>query len=108
LELNNLLNKIISQSKYMMIIKPIELTPKKLSSLTTTAIILITLMILIFMSLFLYKNFYQTITQTKEIVILRKKVAVDTVNIEKFNIIMEKIAKKITLNKLKNIASPFH
>lgn len=92
----------------MMIIKPIELTPKKLSSLTTTAIILITLMILIFMSLFLYKNFYQTITQTKEIVILRKKVAVDTVNIEKFNIIMEKIAKKITLNKLKNIASPFH
>jgi hypothetical protein len=91
-----------------MIIKPIELTPKKLSSLTTTAIILITLMILIFMSLFLYKNFYQTITQTKEIVILRKKVAVDTVNIEKFNIIMEKIAKKITLNKLKNIASPFH
>jgi hypothetical protein len=91
-----------------MIIKPIELTPKKLSSLTTTAIILITLMILIFMSLFLYKNFYQTITQTKEIVILRKKVAVDTVNIEKFNIIMEKIAKKITLNKLKSIASPFH
>ncbi|MFA5359415.1 MAG: hypothetical protein WC349_00435 [Patescibacteria group bacterium] len=92
----------------MKIIKPIKLTPKKLSSLTATAIILITLMILICMSLFLYKNFYQTITQSKEIIILREKVAIDTVNIEKFNIIMEKIEKKITPDTPKNITSPFH
>ena len=91
----------------MMKIKPLKLTPKKLSSLTTTAVILVTLMILICMSLFLYKNFYQTITQSKEILILREKVAIDTVNIEKFNIIMEKIAKKIAPNKLENIVNPF-
>lgn len=92
----------------MKIIKPIKITPKKLSSLTTMGIILMTLLILICMSLFLYKNFYQTITQSKEIIILREKVAVDTVNIEKFNIIMSKIEKKTTFNKTENITSPFH
>jgi len=91
----------------MMMIKTIKLTPKKLSSLTATAIIFITLTTLIFVSLFLYKNFYQTITQTKEIIILREKVAIDTVNIEKFNIIINKLAEKIAPNELKNIVSPF-
>lgn len=88
--------------------KPIKLTPKKLSSLTTTAIIIITLIILIFVSLFLYKNFYQTITQTKEIIILREKVAIDTINIEKFNILMDKLTKKAAPSELKNITSPFY
>jgi len=87
--------------------KPIKLTPKKLSSLTATIIILITSIILIFISLFLYKNFYQTITQTKEIIILREKVAVDTVNMAKFNIIIDKLTKKTKLGVLKNIVSPF-
>lgn len=91
----------------MITIKPLKLTPKKLSSLTATAIIFITLIVLIFVSLFLYKNFYQTITQTKEILILREKVAIDTVNMEKFNIIMNKLAEKTTPYELKNIISPF-
>lgn len=88
-------------------IKPIKLTPRKLSSLTTTAIIVITLVILIFVSTFLYKNFYQTITETKEIMILREKVAIDTVNMAKFNIIMNKLAEKTKPNELINIISPF-
>ncbi len=91
----------------MIIIKTIKLTSKKLSGLTATAIILITLIILISVSLFLYKNFYQTITQTKEIIILREKVAIDTVNMEKFNIIMNKLSEKTTPQELKNIISPF-
>jgi len=92
----------------MIIIKPIKLTPKKLSSLTATVIILITLIILIFVSSFLYKNFYQTITQTKEIIMLREKVAIDTVDMKKFNLIMDKLTKKTTLNyELKNIINPF-
>jgi len=88
-------------------IKPIKLTPKKLSSLTAMAVILITLTILIIVSLFLYKNFYQTITQSKEIIILREKVAIDTVNMEKFNIIINKLTEKTTPQELKNIISPF-
>lgn len=91
----------------MMTIKPKKLTPKKLTGLTAAAIIFITLIILIFLSLFLYKNFYQTITQTKKIIILRKKTAADTVNLEKFNIIMDKLAAKNKPNELKNIISPF-
>lgn len=90
-----------------MTIKPIKLIPKKLSGLTTTAIIFITLVIIISLSLFLYKNFYQAITQTKEIIILREKVALDAVNLEKFNIIMNKLAAKTKPNELKNIISPF-
>ncbi|MDD4272067.1 MAG: hypothetical protein PHF50_04685 [Patescibacteria group bacterium] len=91
----------------MITIKPIKLTPKRLSSLTATIIILITLLILILVSLFLYKNFYQTITQTKQIMILREKVAVDTVNMEKFNIIMDKITKKTLPHELTTVISPF-
>lgn len=90
-----------------MTIKLIKLIPKKLSGLTTTAIIFITLVIIISLSLFLYKNFYQAITQTKEIIILREKVALDAVNLEKFNIIMNKLAAKTRPNELKNIISPF-
>lgn len=90
-----------------MAIKPIKLTPKKLSSLTATAIILITLIILTVLSLFLYKNFYEAITQTKEIIILRQKVATDAVDLEKFNIIINKLAEKTKSYELKNIKSPF-
>lgn len=72
-----------------------------------TAIIFIILIILIFVSLFLYKNFYQTITQTKEILLLRQKVAMDTVDMEKFNVIMDRLTKKTMPKELKNIISPF-
>lgn len=91
----------------MTIIKPIKLTPKKLSGLTTAAIIFVTLIILISTSLFLYKNFYQAITQTKKIIILTEKVAVDAVNLEKFNVIMDKLEKKTSPRELKNVKSPF-
>jgi hypothetical protein len=90
-----------------MIKKQIKLTPKKLSSLMATAIIFITLIILIFVSLFLYKNFYQTITQTKEILLLRQKVATDTVDMKKFNVIIDRLTKKTMPKELKNIISPF-
>lgn len=90
-----------------MTIKPIKLTPKKLSGLTATAIILITLTILIFMSLFLYKNFYQAITQTKEILILREKVTVETVDLEKFNLIINKLGEKTRPREFKNVKNPF-
>ncbi|MBI4779233.1 hypothetical protein HY797_02160 [Candidatus Falkowbacteria bacterium] len=91
----------------MAIIKPIKLTPKKLSGLTATVIIFITLIILIIISLFLYKNFYQTITQTKEIIILKEKVATNAVNMEKFNAIINKLAEKTKPGELKNIINPF-
>jgi len=91
----------------MIIKKPIKITAKKLSSLTAVSIILIILIILVFISLFLYKNFYQTITQSKEILILQKKVAVDTINMQKFDLIMDRLTKKTAPKELINIISPF-
>jgi len=91
----------------MFIKQQLKLTPKKISSWLTLVIIILTLIILIFISLFLYKNFYQTITQAKEILILREKVALDTVNMEKFNLIIDKLAKKTAPKQLGNIISPF-
>lgn len=87
--------------------KTIKLTPKKISSLVTTAIILVVLIIIIFISCFLYKNFYQAITETREIIILREKVVLDMVNMEKFNTIIDRLNKKTAIKEFKNIANPF-
>lgn len=88
-------------------IAQIKLTRKKLSGIAAAFIISVTLIVLIFISLFLYKNFYQTITQAKEILILKEKVAIDMVDMEKFNIIMDKLEEKTKPAEFKNIISPF-
>ncbi|MFH1255377.1 MAG: hypothetical protein V1667_02835 [bacterium] len=90
-----------------MAIAKIKLTRKKLSSLAAAVIISAASAILIFISLFLYKNFYQTITQTKEILILKEKVAVDMVDMEKFNMIIKKLEEKTKPGEFQNIISPF-
>ncbi len=91
----------------MKIKKPIKLTPKKISSWVTTIIIVFTLVAMVFVSIFLYKNFYQSITETKEILILREKVVLDMVNMEKFNLIINRLTQKTAPQELKNITSPF-
>lgn len=88
--------------------KQINLTPKKISRWLTAIIIFLTIIILILISIFLYKNFYQTITQTKEILILQGKVTPYAVDMEKFNLIMDRLTKKTLPKKLDNIISPFH
>ncbi|GEM_PF-1354629 len=73
------------------------------SVLTTIA----TIVAIIAVSSFLYKNFYQTITQSEEILILRQKVAPLTVDMDKFNKIMAKIEKKKKIRELGAINDPF-
>jgi hypothetical protein len=90
-----------------MIKKNIELTPKKLSGLTAGVIVVMTIIVSALISSFLYKNFYQTITGSREIIILREKVAIDTVNLEKFNLVIDKLIKKTKAKELNNIISPF-
>lgn len=72
---------------------------------------LITVLIIVsvvgYLSLFLYKNFYQVITQSEEILALQKKVAIDTVDIEKFNEVIKKIKEKTKLEYLNKINDPF-
>ncbi|MFA6410370.1 MAG: hypothetical protein WCW26_02225, partial [Candidatus Buchananbacteria bacterium] len=45
---------------------------------------------------FLYKNVYQTITQSNEIILLRQEVAPDRINMAKVNSVLESFDKKIS------------
>jgi hypothetical protein len=75
--------------------------------LTVISIIIIALFIL----QFLYKNFYQTISQSQEIIILRQEVAPEAINNEKVNAVLSALNKKISQEniidwkKIKNVFS---
>ncbi|MFH1233466.1 MAG: hypothetical protein V1649_02325 [Patescibacteria group bacterium] len=93
-----------------------ELKIKKITMLTHRTIsrcfygllILFIAIILSYLSLFLYKNFYQTITQAKEIIILKEKVSAETINMNEFNKIIDKLNQKIIPAKIPaNLNNPF-
>ncbi|MFA4940985.1 MAG: hypothetical protein WC582_00070 [Patescibacteria group bacterium] len=60
-----------------------------------SSIIIIGAIVFICASLFLYKNFYQTITRSQEILVLRREVAVEDIDMNKFDEIVKKIEIKI-------------
>jgi uncharacterized membrane protein YqiK len=60
-----------------------------------SSIVIIGAIVFIFASLFLYKNFYQTITRSQEILVLRREVAVEDIDMNKFDEIVKKIEMKI-------------
>jgi len=57
-------------------------------------IIIAVIIVLIQLSFFLYKNLYQAVAQSEEIIILREEVAPDTVNMNKFYSVLEKLNRK--------------
>ncbi len=84
-----------------------KLTPRKIIQLSYVGIIIISIIILFYLFLFLYNNFYQTITQTEEIMKLREKVIVRTINIDKFNEVIKKIEAKIKPREKKQLNDLF-
>lgn len=58
-------------------------------------------LIFIFITLFLYKNFYKTITQAEEVVILQKEVAIEDIDIDHFETIVEKLKEKMEKRSIK-------
>ena len=58
-------------------------------------------------SIFLYKNFYEIITQSRIIVILQEKVAKESVNMKKYEEIMNKLEKKSFSLPLDGLKNPF-
>lgn len=58
-------------------------------------------------TLFLYKNFYQTIAQSEEIIILQGKLSIENVDINKFEKVMEKMEKKTAPRQIREINDPF-
>ncbi|OGY43135.1 MAG: hypothetical protein A3J62_03485 [Candidatus Buchananbacteria bacterium RIFCSPHIGHO2_02_FULL_38_8] len=63
---------------------------------TYILIIIAILLALSWVVYFLYKNIYQTITQSEEIILLKQEVAPDTINMAKVNAVLESINKKTT------------
>ncbi|MDO9399552.1 MAG: hypothetical protein Q7T79_02625 [bacterium] len=85
-----------------------KITFRTISHYLYGLLVIFIIIILSYLSLFLYKNFYQTIIQTKEIPILREKVAKETVNINEFNRVIDKLNQKIILPKITtNLNDPF-
>ena len=63
-----------------------------------------------FLGWFLYRDFYQTITQSKEIIVLRTEVSPHSVNLEQFNTALEALENKVNPQKDINwqeIKNPF-
>lgn len=65
-----------------------------------SSIVIIGVIILIFATLFLYKNFYQTITRSEEILVLRREVAAEDIDMNKFDEIVKKIEAKIQSRRI--------
>jgi hypothetical protein len=47
--------------------------------------------------MFLYKNFYQTIAQSEEVVLLKKEVAPDAINMNKVNAVLGALDQKTAM-----------
>ncbi len=84
-----------------------KITPKRITFWFCFLIIIASLFVFGCISLFLYENFYQTITQSKEILILQKEVVIEAINMKKFEDIMEKIRQKTSLREIERISDPF-
>ena len=87
--------------------KNIKFTSKKIIFWLYASAIILSISALSYNTLFLYKNFYQVITYFEEIIVLREKVAIETVDIKKFNSITEKIKQKTNRRELGKITNPF-
>ncbi|MCK4554353.1 hypothetical protein KAU19_05345 [Candidatus Parcubacteria bacterium] len=84
-----------------------KISPKKITFWFYFLVIIASLFVFGCVSLFLYENFYQTITQSKEILILQEKVAIEAINMKKYDIVMEKIKQKTSLRKIEKFSDPF-
>ncbi len=56
------------------------------------------IIVLTFLGWFLYKDFYQTITQSQQIIVLRSEVSPYTIDVEKFNKALQSLEQKVDKN----------
>lgn len=63
-----------------------------------------------YLGFFLYKNFYQTVAETDEIILLKQEVAPDTLNTQKIDEVLRSLNKKINNTSTpdySNVKNPF-
>jgi uncharacterized membrane protein len=85
----------------------IKLTPQKINQYLYLLIAVIASVATLLITLFLYKNFYKTITQSAAIIILKGKVAPEMIDVNKFNNIIDNLNKKTETRELGEINNPF-
>jgi len=71
-----------------------RITGSKIFLLFYSSLAVICALIFVCSSLFLYKNFYQTIIHAQEVLVLRREVAIDDIDMDKFDQIIKKIELK--------------
>jgi len=62
---------------------------------------------LLFLAIFLYKDFYQTIIYAREVTVLKQEVSIENIDIEKFNKVLKTHNYKITPIIGQIISDPF-
>ncbi|MDX9893289.1 MAG: hypothetical protein RB292_02645 [Patescibacteria group bacterium] len=78
---------------------PYTAAKKFLSTKLIAMIILASFVIVLaFLGWFLYKDFYQTITQSQQIIVLRSEVSPYTVDVDKFNKALQSLEQKVDKN----------
>lgn len=80
-----------------------QISVKKMFFIYYILMTILSLSILTYVTSFLYKNFYQTITQSEEIILLKKEVASEDVNMDKFERIILNIEKKKEIREIKHV-----
>ncbi|MFA6428314.1 MAG: hypothetical protein WCW02_02100 [Candidatus Buchananbacteria bacterium] len=70
-----------------------------------TIILIITCLVGLFY--FLYNNFYETLSQTKKIELLRKQVPLEAVNTKLFQIVEQRLQQKTNNTTTTEISNPF-
>ena len=85
----------------------IKLTTKKIIFSFYLFIIILSALALLCNTLFLYKNFYKTITRSEKIEILQEKVMIESIDMKKFDSITKKIRQKTNRREMESIANPF-
>jgi len=58
-------------------------------------------------AIYLYNNFYLTITRSQDIILLTEKVSIDTINIKKFETVIRNIENKTNPAPYQNLKNIF-
>lgn len=84
-----------------------KISIKKIAHYINFSLAIVAIFTAYFVLMFLYNNFYEAITQSDVIIVLKRDVASEMVDMKKFDEIIEKLEKKSAIHEVKAINNPF-
>lgn len=85
----------------------LKISSKKIIFYTYTLLFLFIVISLCATSLFLYDNFFQSLSQSDEVINLSRKIAFETIDVTKFDQLITKLEKKASTSTSSNLNNPF-